>query len=253
MRNCRPSSKANSTIAAEWDAIAEERYRQLSNGIDISALLVIEPEMLRLARLSGNELILDVGCGVGWLTERLAQVALNVTAWDLSKQSIETAVAKSNSKNITWVIGDVASSDVSFGHDYDLAVSNMSLSAIVDVSVALRNIHTALRDGGAFVFSLPHPEYWPSYWGYSEAPWFLKDTEIQIECNFGVSLEPSMSFVTTHIHRPVAYYEQLMQRSGFILECWTEPFPSTVQSPLFPAPWGFPRFLFGRAVKVSKP
>ena len=104
-----------------------------------------------------------------------------------------------------------------------------------------------LRDDGMFVFTLTHPWFWPSYWGYDKAPWFDYSREIAIEAPFRISLQQS-SLVTTHFHRPVGHYLDALTDAGLALTKLAEPLPNERDRGRYPADWQFPRFLAGRAI-----
>lgn len=93
------------TPRGRW--IGEAEYRLASR------LLAAPPE----ARL------LDVGCGTGWFTRRLAQDGLRVTGLDANPESLAYARARSGS-GIAWVGGDAQQlpfKDASFDHVLSIA------------------------------------------------------------------------------------------------------------------------------------
>ena len=82
----RPVHKNRSEITKEWDAIASIRDHQISQGKDISFLKVLLPAIEQLTINSDCSHVIDVGCGVGFVTEALADRADQIIGVD-SKQS----------------------------------------------------------------------------------------------------------------------------------------------------------------------
>src|SRR5262249_49094563 len=66
-----------------------------------------------------NPLILDVGCGPGWYTNRLSRFG-NVTGIDLSEEAIQ--MAKSRFRHITFIARNVFDDPLPAGH-FDVVVS----------------------------------------------------------------------------------------------------------------------------------
>lgn len=98
-------------------------------------------------RLTGNETVLDLGCGDGVLTEKLAQLVPNGTVLgiDASKGMIETAktIEKDNLKFIKM---DIDAMD--FKEEFDIIYSNAALHWVKNHRQLLRNSLRALKPGG---------------------------------------------------------------------------------------------------------
>ena len=53
----------------------------------------------------GLERVLDIGCGEGYYTRALAQVAPQVIGLDIAKTAIQTAAKSDGSKSVQWIVG----------------------------------------------------------------------------------------------------------------------------------------------------
>lgn len=97
--------------------------------------------------LSGNEKILDLGCGDGVLTEQLAQLVPNgrVLGIDASRGMITTA-QKRVAINIAFMQIDINTID--FQDSFDVIFSNATLHWIKDHNRLLKNSYRALKDNG---------------------------------------------------------------------------------------------------------
>ncbi|MGN6617128.1 MAG: class I SAM-dependent methyltransferase [Ilyomonas sp.] len=97
-----------------------------------------------------GERILDVGCGTGILTEKLAESGAKVTGIDASAEMI--AKAKEAYPNIRFFVKDAT--NFSFDEPFDAVFSNATLHWINEQEKALQCIHNCLKPGGRFVFEM---------------------------------------------------------------------------------------------------
>lgn len=230
-------------LAAEWDALAESRLDQLVRGQDVSFSHILSPTIQRLLGEDDGDSLLDVGCGIGFLTAQLAQKFGRVVAIDPSVHSIELAriFAKSQG-NIRFEpvsVEEFSSEDDRFS----VIMANMTLMDVSDLAAALRAMARLGRGGGRLIFSITHPFFWPAYWGYVDADWFVYSEEIYIEAEFRIA-NASTGLLTTHVHRPLQAYVESVIEAGFSISQILEPIaPAAVQS-VYRDGWGrVPRFL----------
>jgi hypothetical protein len=110
---------------------------------------------------------------------------------------------------------------VPFVADSQKAVANTTLGTVANLPGVLTAINRCLQPSGVFVLTIPHPCFWPTYWGYAEAPWFKYDAEIAIAAPFRIASEGT-ALVTTHVHRPLRQYLTMLKAGGFELERFRE-------------------------------
>jgi SAM-dependent methyltransferase len=98
--------------------------------------------------------VLDIGCGFGDTTQRLAQLVGprgSAVGVDVSKPFIETArkeAEEAGSANVELLIADVQTLELP--REFDYAFSRMGIMFFANPVAALRNIGAALRPGGRF-------------------------------------------------------------------------------------------------------
>ena len=92
-----------------------------------------------------GERILDLGCGDGVLTEKIAAAGARVTGVDTSPELITAARAKG--LDILEMDGQA----LSFDGEFDAVFSNAALHWMLKVDDVLRGVHRALKPGGRFV------------------------------------------------------------------------------------------------------
>jgi trans-aconitate methyltransferase len=97
--------------------------------------------------LGGDERILDLGCGDGALTARLAELVPEGLAVgiDASAGMIESA-SKHAAPNLRFELMNI--DDLDFEDEFDIIFSNATLHWVKDHRRLLGNVHRALRPGG---------------------------------------------------------------------------------------------------------
>ena len=103
-------------------------------------------------RLAGNEDILDLGCGDGVLTARLAELVPHgsVLGIDSSVGMIGSA-AEHVQPNLSFRLMDI--SEIDFARAFDVIFSNATLHWVKDHQNPLARVHSALRPGGIARFN----------------------------------------------------------------------------------------------------
>jgi SAM-dependent methyltransferase len=211
--------RSTATVAAEWDRIAPIRARQIDSGADHSACAVLAPALMKL--LGRTDSLLDVGCGTGWLSRLLSDNARTVVGVDPSRVSIRWARRAAPRKNVEFVNASIESFAAAHLEDFSAAVANMTFGTVSTLPRVLASIHRCLQADGILVFTIPHPCFWPLYWGYADAPWFQYNSEIAIAAPFRIESEGT-ALITTHIHRPLHQYFAALDSAGFELEQFRE-------------------------------
>jgi 2-polyprenyl-3-methyl-5-hydroxy-6-metoxy-1,4-benzoquinol methylase len=144
--------KAWNQNAGFWD-------QRMGDGNDFFEILVW-PVTEHLVAARAGEQILDIACGNGLTSRRLAKAGANVVAFDFSEEMIRLARARSQTKNIDYRVLDAMDSAalLALGESrFDSALCNMALMDIADIDPLMSALAQVLRPGGRFVFSVLHP------------------------------------------------------------------------------------------------
>jgi trans-aconitate methyltransferase len=97
-----------------------------------------------------GERILDLGCGSGQLTAKIAEAGAHVIGIDLSPDMI--AQARANFSQIEFAIGDATSFELA--EPVDAVFSNAVLHWVKDAEAAITCVARALKPGGRFVMEM---------------------------------------------------------------------------------------------------
>ena len=103
--------------------------------------------VLQLLAPQPGELILDVGCGDGALTARIAAAGAQVIGLDSSPEMVEAARAR----GIDAFVADAEAMDLARFGQFDAVFSNAALHWMLDPDAVASGIFAALRAGGRFV------------------------------------------------------------------------------------------------------
>lgn len=130
---------------SDWNA---ERYHQLSAPQQAWGRRVLE----RLP-LTGDELVLDLGCGSGRLTEELQRrlPGGRVVGADRSEAMIETAAIWLSKHAPRAAVVQVDGAALPFRRVFDAVFSTATFHWILDHGALFRSIVTALKPGGRLV------------------------------------------------------------------------------------------------------
>jgi len=103
--------------------------------------------VLELLSPRPRERILDLGCGTGHLTRKIAEAGAEVVGIDNSHAMIEQA--RKNFPDMAFEVAD--GTDFHFDEPFDAVFSNAAIHWMRDPAAVARSVHRALKSGGRFV------------------------------------------------------------------------------------------------------
>ena len=145
-----------------WDEIAPWWDDFLGDEGNWTYRKLVAPNIERLLALREDELVLDIACGSGLFSRRMAQLKAQVVAFDASKVFIERAKGSTveNSDRIEYMVMDATNGDqlLTLGERrFNAAVCNNALQDIPNLEPLADSLRRVLKANGRFVFSVPHP------------------------------------------------------------------------------------------------
>lgn len=236
--------KSSDQLASEWDFIAEKRYSQISEGKDLTYTQTLCPIFTNEISNGNYRKVLDVGCGIGYLTHLISRDVNFVYGIDISKKSIAIAEREYQSENIVYECQDVLKFNL---NGFDLCIANMFLMDCLELDKALGKISSIIQENGKFLCTIPNPLVMPRYWGYEKYKWFNYKREIIIEGNFRTSSQGTTDHKTTHVHRPISLYLDLFMKHGFKIVGYREITGNPLSGKLIKK---YPRHLFLSFIKA---
>lgn len=113
---------------------------------------------LDLANEDPNSRVIDLGCGTGQITMKLADAGHKVTGIDPAVASLDLARAKPRAERVTWIEGSSARAPA---NAFDLALMTNHVAQFITDDEAwlalLRDLHGALIPGGRLAFDSRDP------------------------------------------------------------------------------------------------
>jgi trans-aconitate methyltransferase len=106
---------------------------------------LLAESLVQTLQPQAGERILDLGCGDGFLTRRLAESGATLVGVDASPQMV--AAAKDRGVDARCVSGEA----LSFDGEFDAVFSNAALHWMTDHDTVLQGVYRALKPGGRFV------------------------------------------------------------------------------------------------------
>ena len=139
----------------EWADLYDRVYAYLDHDIDFY--------LAQAQRFGGP--VLEMGCGTGRIALELAIAGYDVVGIDASSRMIERATAKAQDQGLdrktTFLVGDMV--NARGGQEFGLVCfpfrSFQSLLTVEEQRLALNNVYSQLKPGGALVLDLFLPDF----------------------------------------------------------------------------------------------
>lgn len=187
------------------------------------------PGVIELLPEVRGKRVLDVGCGSGALSSRLADRGAVVTGFDISPSMLRFASQRGLS-SASFRVADLAE-PLSFLKDssFDVAVASLVIHYLRDWVPPLRELRRVLRDDGVLVLSTHHP---------------LKDMELSVSGNYLAREllhdrweKDGQEFDVRFWRRPLSDMFASFNEAGFQVTRLTEPRPLPECRERFPKAW----------------
>lgn len=149
-------------VGAYWEANAAEWTRQSRAGFDVYRDALNTPTFLAMLPPVEGLTGLDIGCGEGTNTRRVAARAAKMVAVDIAPTFIAHAEASeaADPRGIDYKLADAVLLPFEEA-SFDFATAFMSMMDVPDQQAALMEAFRVLKPGGFFQFSILHPCFVP--------------------------------------------------------------------------------------------
>jgi 2-polyprenyl-3-methyl-5-hydroxy-6-metoxy-1,4-benzoquinol methylase len=153
--------EANKLTRQAWNENAAFWDERMGEGNDWVEVLTW-PATVQLLDLKPGQRVLDIACGNGLTSRRLADMGAQVVAFDFSQEMIAHAHRRSAeyASSVEYHVIDATDKAalLQLGEAcFDCAICHMALFDMAEISPLLNALKQLLRPGGRFVFSVLHP------------------------------------------------------------------------------------------------
>jgi RluA family pseudouridine synthase len=220
-----------SGVKTSWDPVANWYDQLLGDRGSDNYEQVILPGVVRMLGPQRGRRVLDVACGQGVLSRRLAGLGAAVTGVDASPRLIDLARRRS-SENVPagvtppeFIVGDARGLATLALGGFDSAACVMALSNIDPLEPVVAGVAGALRSGGTVVIVLAHPAFRApeqTSWGWDHktgkqfrrVDGYLSPGQHRIQMHPGKAPD----IVTWTFHRPIQVYVRALAEAGFVVD-----------------------------------
>jgi ubiquinone/menaquinone biosynthesis C-methylase UbiE len=221
----------------DWDELADWYDKKQGDLGDLWHRSLIDPTLLRVVGNCRGLEVMDLGCGNGYLSRRLARGGARVIAVDASPRMIRNAKAHDpgDSLGISYLCESASRLEGIPSSRFDVVFANMSLMDIDDAKGAVKEAGRALKRGGRFVASISHPCFdvdSHSGWTaekvlgrppvvYRKVTGYRKLFSEEVPWKVGYRRMYTKAF-----HRPLNWYARAIRSAGMAITALEEPEPA---------------------------
>lgn len=146
-------------VGRHWDANAPDWTRAVRAGWDVYREHVNNPAFLAMLPCVAGLRVLDLGCGEGYNTRKLADLGARLVGIDVSAAMVAAAQEQEAAEPRGIEYHATSASDLSLldTASFDAVLSTMVMMDLADYGGAVREVARVLKPGGLFQFSITHP------------------------------------------------------------------------------------------------
>jgi len=187
---------------------------------------------------ANHKSILDLGCGIGTNSIRLAKKGHHVTALDISKSMLDifrSRIPKNIVENIDLIHGDAC--NVEFDRKFDCIFLTLIIDHIEDPLPLLQKCRELLADNGFAIITIPHPIKDAGVWkkSFNNGRWEYSSFEVNDYFGEGKMSksrendkgEEVVASITSY-RRTISTYYDLIVKAGISISRLIEPSPSGI-------------------------
>ncbi len=199
-----------------WQKNAEFWDEQMGDESNYFHRDIVRPYVESLLEINANDFVLDIACGNGNFSQRMAKQGAKVTAFDYSSKMIELAIRRRNDilDKVCFHVCDATKYEdllqLKGAKPFTKAVANMAIMDISEISPLFSAVYEMLEHDGIFVFATHHPCF-----TYENNDYFTN-------CIYkGVAIE-GQPMLQNYYHRSISDILNVAFQSGFILDGFYE-------------------------------
>lgn len=229
-------NNSNQFAKDAWEANAEVWDSRMGDQGNDFFNVLCWPVLASFLDVQPDSAILDIACGNGLTSRRLAALGARVTAFDFSTNLIEKAKIRSTeyATQISYHVIDATDKSqlLSLGEGkFDSALSNMALFDMENIETLFQTLPRLLMPKGTFVFSITHPCFNNSSANHIIEEW----DDGTIQTRYAIKISRYMTSYLSeglalrgqpkpqlYFNRPLQYYMNIGFQNGFVVDGFVE-------------------------------
>ena len=184
-------------------------------------------EILRLNKDFKNKVILDAGCGNGWLfTKLLKKKPKKMVGMDISKVFLDFARENIKSDKAEFIQRDIRKKFPFKDNYFDLTYTIFVIGSIDKLNILMKEVYRTLKKGGKYYIINIHPSYilslylYEKYTGKKNGKLVkVKEYFTPFETDYILSIAKQKSVI---YHRTLEYYLDILIKNKFKITKFVE-------------------------------
>ncbi len=199
-----------------WERNAEFWDNQMGDESNYFHRDIVRPNVEKLLNINENDFVLDIACGNGNFSQRIAKQGARVTAFDYSPKMIELAIQRRKDvlDKVSFQVCDATNYDdlinLKGERLFTKAVSNMAIMDISAISPLFHAVYDMLEKDGIFVFATHHPCFT-----------YENDDYFKSCINKGIAIE-GQPMLQNYYHRSISDILGVAFTYGFVVDGFYE-------------------------------
>jgi ubiquinone/menaquinone biosynthesis C-methylase UbiE len=215
-------------VSSIWNEASAEWADFVRSGKDYWRDFVNNPTAFKMIGKLKGKIVLDLACGEGYNTRILARKGAVVTGIDASEELLDMAIAEERRNRLGITYHRMSASHLKSLKDdsFDLVTCFMALHDIANYRGAVAEVSGVLKQGGRFVFSMPHPCFEDMEidgMKVNAAERYFDRIRYPLRWNMQRLTKP---FVTVSFHRSLTDYSRALAKNHLLIVRIIEPQPT---------------------------
>jgi ubiquinone/menaquinone biosynthesis C-methylase UbiE len=220
----KPYSKIQNhkPVPTHWGDVANW-YDKMISDKDSYQNQVILPKVMQVLKIKKDQIVLDLGCGVGYFCQKYSEAGASVIGVDLGVDSIQIAKQKTDS-HIQYHTHTAESLPFIKDRSVDKITIILALQNIQKADQCLVECARVLKSKGELIMVINHPYFripkntsW--IWSNEEFVQYRRVDRYLSEFAVPIDMEPSKNEQnqTMSFHRPLQWYIQAASKNSLLL------------------------------------
>ena len=208
-------------MSNQWNTYSDLYNQGIGNEGDELHQELIDPIIFNFLDDYQNKTILDLGCGNGYLTNKLAKKAKKVIGMDFAEKLLLHAKKNFSADNIEFIQADATQKLPLADNESEVMIVNMVAQYLPELKNLVKEAHRILKKNGQAIVIVDHPAHSlflraQKLIGKNDKKFIDLNSYFQVEKRRKKSLWNKA--VLEYYHRPISYYVNSFANNFHLVE-----------------------------------